>query len=148
MKKVYAFYGPVCILSWSGWSHILLLLIAHKNIWWTFEIWSSWLCNYLCHPVTAFILSPDIAHSALLSKTLNLYTSRMVRGRVLTAGKTVSLYISKLGNGKMVQKLVVECVLLNKLLKTCFIQHLWFSLSPVTIQYFIWVVSAGYSLLP
>jgi hypothetical protein len=55
----------------------------------------------------------------LLSKTLHLFTSLM-----LTAGNTVILYILRLGNGKIVQKLVVVRAFLNKLLKTCFTQHL------------------------
>lgn len=71
------------------------------------------------YPVTTFILGPDIAHNTLLSKTLHLFTSLM-----LTAGNTVILYILRLGNGKIVQKLMVVRAFLNKLLKTCFTQHL------------------------
>jgi len=66
-----------------------------------------------------FILCPDIACSTLLSKTLRLYTSVMLK-----AGKTVILNILSLGNAKMAHKLVVVHVFLNKLLKTCFIQNL------------------------
>jgi hypothetical protein len=61
----------------------------HNNIWRTYKLWSSSICNFLHPPLPFSFLSPNNLYNTLLSNTHSKFSSLGATAQVLHAHKSI-----------------------------------------------------------